>query len=351
VTTALVFGKFLPPHLGHQYLAEEARRHADEVIVLLLAHPDEPIPVDVRHRWLEEIMPWATVRSGVATHPVDYEDPAVYDLWAATIKELIGRERIDLLLTSERAYGDRTAERLGAHHVLVDPARRAVPISATAIRADPYANWAFIAPPVRAWYARRVCLNGAESTGTTTMARHLAGLFRTTWVPEFGREYSLPKDARGDTWTTDDFVHIARRQQELEDAAARDADRLLFCDTDALATALWHEQYLGRPSPAVESIARSRRYDLTFLTAADFPWVQDGYRDSDEARQRMQRRFEAALAERPEPVVELRGSIERRTETAVEAIERILALAPRTHETPEPDTPPGDDVVLGGLRT
>ena len=350
MTTALVLGKFLPPHLGHAFLAEEARKRADEVIVLVLANSAEPIPVELRHRWLEEMLPWATVRSGVADHPVDYDDPAVYDLWAATIKELIGRERVDVLLTSEPAYGNRTAERLGARHLLVDPERRAVPVSATAIRADPYSNWAFLAPPVRAWYARRVCLNGAESTGTTTMARHLADVYDTTWVAEYGREYSLPKDAHGDTWTTDDFVHIARRQQELEDLAARDANRILFCDTDALATALWHEQYLGRPSPAVEAIARSKRYDLTLLTAADFPWVQDGFRNSDEARQRMQRRFEAELAGRPEPVVELRGSIELRTATAVDAIERILGLVPGTCEAPEPDTPPGDDVVLGSLN-
>ena len=123
MTTALVLGKFLPPHAGHVFLAERAPELADEVIVLVLAHPDEPIPVDLRHRWLEELLPWATVRSGVADHPVDYEDDAVYDLWAATIREAIGRPTVDLLLTSEPAYGDRMAERLGARHVLVDPDR------------------------------------------------------------------------------------------------------------------------------------------------------------------------------------------------------------------------------------
>jgi HTH-type transcriptional regulator, transcriptional repressor of NAD biosynthesis genes len=328
MTSALVLGKFLPPHAGHRFLAEQARRMADEVIVLLLASSREPIPVEVRHRWLEELVPWATVRSGVADHPVDYEDPAVYDLWAATIKELIGRESVDLLLTSEPAYGDMTAERIGARHVLVDPERRAVPISATAIRADPYAHWSFLSPGVRAWYARRVCLLGAESTGTTTMTERLARRFGTSWVREYGREYSIPKDLRGDTWTTDDFIHVALRQQALEDEAARDADRILFCDTDALATTLWHERYLGRRSPEVEAIARSRTYDLTLLTAADFPWVQDGYRDSDAARQRMQRRFEAELASRPEPVVELRGSIDERLATATAAIEHHLGLRP-----------------------
>jgi HTH-type transcriptional repressor of NAD biosynthesis genes len=328
MTTALVLGKFLPPHAGHRFLAEEARRHADEVIVLLLAHPAEQIPVELRHRWLEEMLPWAIIRSGTAGHPIDFDDPAVYDLWAATIREVIRRETVDVLLTSEPAYGDMTAERLGARHVLVDPDRRAVPISGTAVRADPYAHWAFLSPGVRAYYAKRVCLTGAESTGTTTMTQRLAEVFDTVWVPEYGREYSVPKDARGEAWTTAEFVHIARRQQALEDEAARDANRVLFCDTDALATALWHEQYLGARAPEVEAIARERTYDLTLLTAADIPWVQDGDRTSDQARQRMQRRFETELASRPEPVVELRGSVEQRLRTALQAIKTHLGLEP-----------------------
>ncbi|HJP70181.1 MAG TPA: AAA family ATPase [Candidatus Limnocylindria bacterium] len=328
MTSALVLGKFLPPHLGHQFLAERARARADEVFVVVLANSAEPIPVELRHRWLQEMLPWATVVSGVADHPIDYADPAVYDLWARTIKDLIGRESVDLLLTSEPAYGEMTAERLGAQHVLVDPDRRAVPVSATAIRADPYANWAYLAPCVRAWYVKRVCLLGAESTGTTTMVERLAEIFDTVWVPEYGREYSIPKDARGDTWFTEDFVHIALRQQAMEDEAARAANKILFCDTDALTTALFHEQYLGRSAPDVEAIAWSRDYDLTFLTAADFPFVQDGWRNSDEARHRMQRRFETELVRRREPVVELRGSIDERTARAIDEIDSRLGLRP-----------------------
>jgi len=330
VTSAVVLGKFLPPHLGHQYLAEEANRVADEVFVVVLANSAESIPVELRHRWLAEMLPWAKVRSGVADHPVDYNDPAVYDLWAATIKELIGRPAVDLLLSSEPAYGDMTAERLGAKHILVDPERRIVPISATDVRGDPYANWRFLAPCVRAWYVKRVCLDGAESTGTTTMAEQLAEVYATTWVAEYGRAYSVPKDLRGEPWSTEEFVQIARRQQELEDEAARTANRILFCDTDALATALWHEQYLGHRAPEVEAVARARKYDLTFLTAADFPWVQDGSRTSDGARHRMQRRFEAELRRRPEPVVELRGSVENRTTDAIQAIHEHLGVEPPT---------------------
>jgi NadR type nicotinamide-nucleotide adenylyltransferase len=336
VTTALVLGKFLPPHAGHVHLAERARELADEVVVVVLANRAEPIPVELRHRWLEEMLPWADVRSGIADHPVDYADPAVYDLWAGTIRQLTGRPSFDLLLTSEPAYGDMTAERLGARHVLVDPDRVAVPISATAVRADPYASWAYLSPGVRAFYARRVCVTGAESTGTTTLAMALAQRFATAWVPEYGREYSVPKDARGEAWTTAEFVHIARRQQELEDEAARTANRILFCDTDALATAIWHEQYLGTRAPEVEAIAWSRAYDLTFLTATDIPWVQDGDRNSDAVRRRMQRRFEAELARRPEPVVELRGPVAERMTTALAAIDTHLGLRPPEPHHPRP---------------
>ena len=155
-TTALILGKFLPPHRGHRYLADEARRQADEVIVCLLANSKEDIPVEVRHAWLEELFPWASVRSTVADHRIDYTDPAIHDLWAQTIRETIGRETVDVLVTSEPAYGDEIARRLGARHVLLDPERRQFPVSGTAIRADPRANLDWLEEPVLAWYEARL---------------------------------------------------------------------------------------------------------------------------------------------------------------------------------------------------
>ena len=152
MTTALILGKFLPPHRGHRYLADEARRHADGVTVCLLANSAEPIPVELRHGWLQEILPWATVRSTVADHPIDYDDPAIHDLWASTIRETIGRDEVDVLVTSEPAYGDEIARRLGARHVLLDPERRRFSVSSSAIRADPRANLDWLDEPVRRWY-------------------------------------------------------------------------------------------------------------------------------------------------------------------------------------------------------
>ena len=151
MTTALIIGKFLPPHRGHRYLAESARALADEVLVCLLSNSQEPISSEMRHRWLEEILPWATVVSTTADHPVDYDDDDVHDLWAGTIQETVGVRSIDVLVTSEPAYGDAIARRLGARHVLLDADRRPSPISASAIRADPTAHLDSVDPPVRRW--------------------------------------------------------------------------------------------------------------------------------------------------------------------------------------------------------
>ena len=45
----------------------------------------------------------------------------------------------------------------------------------------------------------------------------------------------------------------------------------------------------------VESIATSRTYALTVLTADDIPFVQDGYRDGEHLRSWMTQRFRERL--------------------------------------------------------
>ena len=61
----------------------------------------------------------------------------------------------------------------------------------------------------------------------------------------------------------------------------RIANRVLICDTDAFATAIWHERYLGVPSAAVLAVAAGRTYDLYVLTDVDTPFVPDDIRDGE----------------------------------------------------------------------
>lgn len=287
----VVIGKFLPPHKGHGYLIKTALSQCRRVVVIICGKPIDPIPGDLRTEWLRELHPSAEVM--LIDDRYDENDSRV---WAENTIRWLGRAP-DAVFTSE-AYGDAYAAHLGCVHVSVDPARTIMPCSGTAVRNDPFALWDYIDPPVRAWYAKRIVILGAESTGTTTLAQDLAIALNTVWVPEYGREYSQQKQARGETiWHTEEFLTIAREQTRREEAAARHANRILICDTNAFATALWHRRYMGFDSSELTAYAATCRADLYLLTGDEIPFVQDGLRDGEHIRHEMHEWFEEALSQ------------------------------------------------------
>jgi HTH-type transcriptional regulator, transcriptional repressor of NAD biosynthesis genes len=322
VTRGLVIGKFYPPHRGHKFLIDTALAQADHVDVLICVRPEQTIPGELRAQWLREIHPSACVRA--------IDDPGEDDnseFWAKYTLQILGSAP-DVVFTSEN-YGEDYARFLGCRHVMVDRERTQVAVSARAIRAAPLRHWEFLEPCVRAYFAKRISVVGAESTGTTTLARDLAEHYQTVWVPEYGREYCEKLQAAGvDLWTYHwrraEFTEIAQRQQEMEDRLAREANRILICDTDVLATGIWHERYMETCSAEVEAIAGSHRHDLYLLTDCDLPFVQDGLRDGETIRQWMTRRFEEVLTERGLPWAKISGSGDQRLSAAVREVDKLL---------------------------
>jgi HTH-type transcriptional repressor of NAD biosynthesis genes len=321
-TRGLVIGKFYPPHRGHKFLIDTALSQVDHLDVLICSRPEQTIPGELRARWLQEMHPSARVRA--------IDDPGEDDnseFWAQYTVKILGSAP-DVVFTSED-YGEAFARFLGCRHVMVDRERTHVPISARAIRAAPLRHWDHLEPCVRAYFAKRISVVGAESTGTTTLARDLAAHFHTVWVPEYGREYCEKLQAAGvDLWTyqwrTEEFTEIACKQQEMENDLAREANRILICDTDVLATGIWHERYLRSCSPEVDAITAAHRHDLYLLTDCDLPFVQDGLRDGETIRQWMTRRFEETLTERGLPWVKISGFGEQRLAAAIREVNRIL---------------------------
>jgi NadR type nicotinamide-nucleotide adenylyltransferase len=325
MSLAVVVGKFRPPHRGHSYLIDTALAGAERVVVIVCDHPDDDVPAALRADVLRALHPAATVLVTPDDIPDDLGE-ATSRAWARRTVELLGGRRPDVVFSSEE-YGQRYAACMGARHVSVDPRRRRFPISGTAVRADPQAAADFLGPAVRAWYVRRVRVLGAESTGTTTLARDLAAHYGCRWVPEYGRAYCARRLAEEDTidWRTEDFVHIAGQQQADEDAAAGAGGRLLICDTDALATSVWHERYLGHESARVRRLAVPGTAALYILTGDDIAFVQDGTRDGEHLRGWMTARFRAVLDGRGEPWIELRGSRAERLAAAVDRVDELLA--------------------------
>jgi HTH-type transcriptional repressor of NAD biosynthesis genes len=173
----------------------------------------------------------------------------------------------------------------------------------------------------------RVCIIGAESTGKTTLAAALAEHYGTLWVPEYGAPYH--HIGRGDPqreWTSDEFTHIARIREWLEEFLAGYANRVLFCDTDTFVTAVFHEVYLGRPSPELEAEARNSKYALYLLCDVETPFHPDhwGLR-LEEARRAMHERYLEYLQSGNSSWLALEGSPEERTEAAVAAVDELLS--------------------------
>lgn len=330
----LVVGKFLPPHRGHHLLVDEAASRCDELTVVVSARSVEPIAVDRRVGWLRDRHPGVRVVGFVDDHPVDFDDDATWQHWAdrfasafATAHDGPAPIGPDVLFTSE-PYGEELARRIGCRHESIDPARVAVPVSGTLVRDDPLAASAWLEPAVRAHFVRRVVLIGAESTGKTTLAARLAERLNTTWVPERGRAHSEERAARGEgEWRTEEFVAIGTRQQADEDLAAQDAHRVLICDTDALATVVWHARYVGGETPAeLLAVVDAHPHDLYLLSVVSgTAWVDDGLRDGEHRRHEMEADVRRELARRERPMVELTGTWAEREATALAAIAALDA--------------------------
>ncbi|MGC4122276.1 MAG: nicotinamide riboside transporter PnuC [Myxococcales bacterium] len=349
----LVIGKFYPPHAGHHLLVRTAAALCERVSVVVMAASVESIPLEDRVAWMKEVhAPDRNVSvAGVRDdHPIEYEDDAIWRAHVALMLEgarQLTSEPIDAVFTSE-SYGEELGRRLGAKAISVDPGRALAPISGTLVRKDVPAAWAQLAEPVRGGLAKRVVLVGAESTGKTTLAAELAqalrvrgGAFGTTrWVPEYGwtftAEFLAQERARAQlegrlvpeleelAWPSSAFEQIAAEQNRWEDREARLGGPVLVCDTDAFATGVWHERYVGRRAAPVEALAR--RNALYLLTHPDdVPFAADVLRDGERIRSWMTGLFEQRLRESGRRWAWIRGGRAARLQAALEAVDRLVA--------------------------
>lgn len=317
----LIVGKFYPPHAGHFYLIETALQRCDELTIAVCDHPEYRILAKTRAKWLRNAFPGTRVI--VVKDTIDDDDSAA---WAKLSIEIMDGTKPDIVFTSED-YGKPWSEALGCEHYQVDVNRSLIPCSGTDVRRDPFGFWNYLSPDVKGYFALRVCLVGAESTGKTTLSRALAEHYHTTWVPEYGREFSekLP-DMWHYTWTSQDFEHIARRQAQLEDEAAKQANKVLICDTDVFATAVWHRRYMGIRSVEVEALAAKRpKIDLYIVPDPHTPFTQDGYRDGEDQRQWMHDTFIRSLTFWGKNYLQVSGTPEERLAQATAVIDKLLA--------------------------
>ncbi|UWP86992.1 AAA family ATPase [Dactylosporangium fulvum] len=307
-SSGVVLGRFLPVHDGHRYLIEYARAYAGRVFAFVRAGND-PIPWPVRRDWLTELFPDVTVVP-VESRPGTPTDNA--PRWAEQIRAHVNP---DYVFAGE----DRDAfmaSLLEAQFVRVD--RQAIPVSGTQVRADPWAWERHLPPGVRAWYVRRVCLIGPESTGKSTLARRLAEHYGTVYVPDPARPAS-------GFFKPSDIPLFAHQQQTAAALLARRASRVLFYDTNPLSLRLWSERLFDAAADWMRTAGEDDGIDLYLLTAPDVPFSGIDEYNQPAERADFHARCERELTRLGRAYVPIAGDHEQRFARAVEAVDALLA--------------------------
>jgi HTH-type transcriptional regulator, transcriptional repressor of NAD biosynthesis genes len=173
----------------------------------------------------------------------------------------------------------------------------------------------------------KVVLFGPESSGKTTLSKHLARHYNTVWAPEFAREYLQKKwNNERKTCEANDLLPIAIGQMKLENKLATKADKVLICDTDLLETKVYSQEFYGGfVDELLDKAANENQYDLYLLTYIDTPWEEDDLRDRPEQRLEMFNAFEQSLIQHNKRYILLKGTKEIRLKDAIKAIDKIIA--------------------------
>jgi HTH-type transcriptional repressor of NAD biosynthesis genes len=330
----LVVGKFAPLHRGHELLIGRALAACDDVVLISYQSPEIPgYPAALRERWLTTRFPTATVLAltderlrsilppGIPAVRIPPNDaPEVEDRrFCGWVCQQVLGVTVDAVFSSEdygegfaaeltRWFRERQPDVPAVQHVMVDRARRQVPVSGALLRADVHAHRHLLSPQVYASFVRRVCLLGGESTGKTTLAMALARELDTVWVPEYGREVWTETAGRLELANME---RIGRVQVMREDDAALRANRFIFCDTSPLTTRFFSLHLFGRVEPELERLAE-REYDLTVVCPPDFGFVQDDIRHGGSFRDQQHAWYLRQLTERGVPFLLAPGPLRER---------------------------------------
>jgi NadR type nicotinamide-nucleotide adenylyltransferase len=269
-------------------------------------------PLPIRAGWIRRLYPAVEVREA-------WDGPAVVSNAPEIMKlhdEYILRTLRDCAVThfySSEFYGAHVSAALGAVDRRIDPHRTRVPISATAIRSDPFSHRAYMHPSVYSDLIIRIVFLGAPSTGKSTLTERLASLYNTVWMPEYGREY-WEKNHRERRLSVEQLVEIADGHRAREERLAADANRYMFIDTDATTTSMFSLCYHGTVHPRLAEMAGETlpRYDLFFLCENDIPYEDSWDRSGEAQRDLFQKQIRADLLRRRIPFISLCGSLDER---------------------------------------
>lgn len=318
---AFVFGKFMPFHKGHEAMIRFALTKCDFLSVLICVSDKETMPAVLRKSWLDQTF-LHEQRVEILTYHYDESvlpstsvtSSAVSEVWAAAFKELF--PDYSLVITSE-PYGELVAAFMGIVHIPFDPQRKLFPVSATMVRNNLPEAWPYLPDSVKASMMKKVVILGTESTGKTTLTGRLAEHFHAGAIMEAGREVI---DDSND-FTIEDLYTIAH--VHADSIKAGDSP-LLIIDTDIHITMSYGEFAFGHTMQVEEGIFAANKADLYLYLANDVPYIQDGTRLDEQARNKLDISHRQILEKHNIPYKLITGNWDERFTQSVSLIKTVM---------------------------
>lgn len=303
-------------------MMQTALSEMDKVFVLIYDDPIINIPLKTRADWIRKIYPEVEVIEGYQSPNDSGYTPEIMKIQEAYVLKMLNGQKCSHFYSSEH-YGKHVSEALNADNRLVDFERKTIPISATKIRADLFENRDFIHPIVYRDLITKVVFLGAESTGKSTIAAHLAKHFDTQFLPEYGKEYWEKYQIDGKL-TLQDLVRIAKTHLKREDDLILKSNNYLFSDTNAITTYLFSLDYHGSALPELTEFARiaEKRHDIIFLCDTDISYEDTWDRSGIIKRAEFQKKIIADLIARNLKYHLIKGNLNERTKQIKEILSK-----------------------------
>lgn len=304
-TVGVYGGKFFPPHAGHVSFIEEAKKQVDVLFVVVQydeehekklceGTPFPLVPPRVRERWLVETFKNDDKVRVFSQYehrsPEHLTDPLLKITYDDLLNKIGGK--IDVIFSNTHEYDNYFSTWLpGTPHVVLLENRDVVNISASEIRAtNVFNNWEHLLEPAKKYFVKRIAFCGWESAGKSYSSEHLANIFNTTYLPEYGRTFYVDDLGGFDGIDLpEDYVAIAAGHLHALNKAT--ANKILCLDTDLIYTQFFHWKQTGTLHPVIDSLikANAEKIDTYFFLEPRNAFADDDtrFRVDEEERQRI----------------------------------------------------------------
>ena len=291
-------GSFDPLHIGHIHDIIKAASMCEELYVMISwCEGRESTSKELRYRWILNTtrhLPNVKIImvEDTAVSKEEYNTDYYWEKGSEDIKRTIGK-KIDAVFCGDDYLGTNRFESLYCpeSEVVYFP-RKEVPISSTEIREWASSHWDYVPEVCKSYYTRKVLILGGESTGKSTLVQNLALAYNTNFVSEVGRD-TCDYAGGEEFMNADDLYENLLKQRINVDEAAKQSNRILFVDTDALTTKFYSNFLLGGKPEAdscnalADAIHKINHWDLVLFLEPTVAFVQDGTRNEEIAADRI----------------------------------------------------------------